>query len=480
MLLLLALVAPSWGFYIKPASNQIEIPSNIFRQFLDYDLIFHFNNKSMINPETILLKSKKYRAFYLINYDLPHEKLLTRPRGYNYINIVTLENPHYFKSYSSKVYNFYQSDFVIFITTKIQEDQIWKISGLQRASATLIYTTAEKRIYYCCYFCGNETAVLKETKTSNLRRLLNNYSNFNGHVFKIAYSDYKPFFWRESNEVLNGAEGRVLYEVSRLHNFKYKLVQFKSRQGKGAWQAMIEAVEANRVDWAVGGLSITLERQKFTDFTRFIKTQGYAIAYAVYYNKWTVFENFLLVFGWSVWIALIFSTIVICFVAKLGNRLEGLKKSYGEYGKILLMSIVEQTALGNQLKFLRLSSLRFLFLIWWLSCLSLTSIYKSELASTLIKPKYNQNNRIDDLVKKNFQFQVSRDWSVLRENLETSSDQNYEKLLKSINSDLGFCEAILALASQKLAAIYEETALQYNVGLNCRVEKNFDLDSSGF
>nr|XP_015834218.1 PREDICTED: uncharacterized protein LOC107397694 [Tribolium castaneum] len=467
-LLLLTLVAHCET--LQPPSNPTKLASKILEQFPDYDLILHFDNTTVTSLDSIFTQ----RVVKLINYDLKnYEKLLNRPKGYKYLNLVLLSNSHEFKTYSSKVYNFQRYDFVVFVTREIQGDKVWTISGLERAAATLIYTNLDKRLFHCCYYCGNETGVLKETKIFNLNQLLNNYSNFNGHVFKIAYANYRPFFWFMKGDIRpQGAEGQLLSEFSRFYNFKYQLIRYQSKPGKGAWQAMVEAVEGNRVDWALGGLSMTLERGQNTDFTRFIKTQGFATLYTVYHNKWTAFENFLLVFGWTVWVIILTLTALICLVARLITPNVG----FWGYAQLVLMSIVEQTV-GKQIKLFQLPSLRILFLIWWLSSLSLTSVYKSQLASCLIKPSYNQPNRIDDLVKMDFSFQVNReDWSVLRENLETSSDEIYKKLLMNIRDDLGFCDAVLALDTDKIALINEENALQYAIFKRCKT-LNWDYRS---
>ena len=99
---------------------------------------------------------------------------------------------------------------------------MWKMAWLKRASAVFVYNIEEDKMFHCCYYCGKDTAVLKETTSYSLRQLLNNYSDFNGHIFRIAYTDFPPFFWKNDDGGRpRGAEGKLLHEFSRVHNFRW-------------------------------------------------------------------------------------------------------------------------------------------------------------------------------------------------------------------------------------------------------------------
>jgi hypothetical protein len=464
MFLVLTMIAVSVGMQLGARTDTNKLSASILRQFLDYDLIIHFDNTTVdYLDNTLTARSPDHQAAYLLNYNYKHHT--GRPRGFRCINIVLLADPLDFQSYSSRVYNFHQFDFILFVVATTQMDENWVMPGIHRAPTILIYNTQQDQIFHCCYYCGNKTAKLHKTSISNLRSLLNTYSDFNGHVFQVAYTDFPPFFWREPHESrARGAEGELLEEFSRVHNFKYELVRYQNRPGKGAWQAMVEGVEAGRADWAVGGLSVTIKRGIYTDFTRYIKTQGFSVLYAVYQETWSAFEKFLLVFKWIVWVGIVTTVLVICLVAKTANDRAGVAEKYWEYAKVALLPIAEQGASGRQMKLITLISVRILFLIWWLSSSSLTSMYKSQLASSLIRPIYNQPNRIDELVEKDFRFHVNTDdWSVLRENLETSSDKVYSKILTRVEDNLEFCSSVLALLGRKLAVIDEEIPIQYDV-----------------
>ncbi|RZC40792.1 uncharacterized protein BDFB_004391, partial [Asbolus verrucosus] len=466
MLLVVLIVSSAWAFDLP--TNREEISSGILGQFLDYDLVIHFDSTAIPHLDKIFAtKNHEHQAVHLVNYDEVN-RIKTRPKGYKYVNIVHLQNPFDFESYSSIDYNLYQFDVVLFIledytTAQIHSSQIWRITGLDGASSIFIYS--DGLMFYCCYYCGNATAILQEIPTEGLRQRLNDYSDFNGHVFKIAYTDFPPFFWREDGSYrAQGAEGELLHEFSKVHNFKYDLISYRNEGRKGAWQAMVEGVQSRDVDWAVGGLSVSIKRGIYTDFTRYIKTQGFAVLYATYEQTWTVFESFLLVFEWLVWICIGSSIVGVCCVSKIVDS----RRSCWYYVKLALMSIVEQTASALQMRFLKVSCLRLIFAIWWLSLLSLTSVYKSQLASTLIKPSFKEPGRIEALVERGFKFQVNKeDWSVLKENLVSSLDDVYAKVLRAVDDDLEFCQSVVAACGEKIAVIDEEIPIQYDINRRC-------------
>lgn len=224
LLIILATATLTLGIRLKAASEVKRLPPYVLKQFLDYNLIIHFDNKTAKYLDYIMkTKDPDNQLVYLINYDEEINKIDKRPDGNKYINIVLLENPFNFQVYSDQPFNFWHYDFVLFLVKRFgRRQQIWSMKGLPRAAGCFMYNSKVQHLYYCCYYCGNNTAVLKKAPILNLRSLLNNYSDFNGHIFRVGYAQYPPFFWWKpylSKPI--GAEGAILYEFSRLHNFRY-------------------------------------------------------------------------------------------------------------------------------------------------------------------------------------------------------------------------------------------------------------------
>ena len=220
MFLLLSAIVALSNSSLKPPVKSL-IPSRILNQFLDYDLVIHFDNSNLHRLDFLSEKNPNHQTVHLFNYNYI-QTVLRRPRGYKYVNVVILQDPFEFQTFSLQPYSFYQYDFVLFVTTTIQETEVWKMAGLKRASAVFVYNIEEDKMFHCCYYCGKDTAVLKETTSYSLRQLLNNYSDFNGHIFRIAYTDFPPFFWKNDDGGRpRGAEGKLLHEFSRVHNFRW-------------------------------------------------------------------------------------------------------------------------------------------------------------------------------------------------------------------------------------------------------------------
>lgn len=83
---------------------------------------------------------------------------------------------------------------------------------------------------------------------------------------------------------------------------------------KNSWAAAVRAVSKNILDWAISGITLTLPRTKYVDFTSGIRVEPYSILYALYDDPWLSWKNILLPFHFYIWITLTATVIVISFL----------------------------------------------------------------------------------------------------------------------------------------------------------------------
>lgn len=81
---------------------------------------------------------------------------------------------------------------------------------------------------------------------------------------------------------------------------------------------MVMAVHDRKIDWAVGGISASIRRGNITDFTRYIHTEGYTIAYGIREDHLQNIEEFFFVLGWVIYVLCFVVIILISFLAAVG------------------------------------------------------------------------------------------------------------------------------------------------------------------
>lgn len=123
-------------------------------------------------------------------------------------------------------------------------------------------------------------------------------------------------------------------------------------------------------------------------------------------------------------------------------------------------SIVEQSE-GMDSDF---SVVRLLFSCWSLTCIIITTAYKSKLAAFMTITTIREPDSIMELLDENYYFQVDQeDWSLLKFNLEQQTDSVYKKIVSRCRNNLDVCDAIESTFGEKIANIDETTTLHYRV-----------------
>lgn len=213
-LLLLPLVY-SIKFEISPEDHGTF--SEIFKQFRRYQLIVHYDNSTMKNIDKVLNQNVlDFTSILLYNYDLNKEtvKNFQRPLGYAFFHVVYLQNPFIFEEFTSRLFNVEFVDVILFIekgfdkkliaNTNIYLKTAWMQDGVNRCGLVILLDVSKRQFYTVKFYSGEIAGVINNITTSkeqngipDLAKHVNNFRDFNGHVFYVAYYPYAPFIWCE-------------------------------------------------------------------------------------------------------------------------------------------------------------------------------------------------------------------------------------------------------------------------------------------
>lgn len=171
---------------------------------------------------------------------------------------------------------------------------------LKRVLLTVIVELIDDRVrlYDICFYCGVASGELIQkyefeipTEVSFNNAVLyselidtfkfNNW-NFKSHIFKVGFR-YKEMHFGCGNpketvttnkdesvvlcEALYNLEGNILLEVQRRLNFTVEMLTFRADRSDGSAEKLISVTNENRVDWAVGGVTVTSPRTKMVYFS---------------------------------------------------------------------------------------------------------------------------------------------------------------------------------------------------------------------
>lgn len=201
---------------------QNSLISNVIDQFNGHNIIYHYDNSSIHRIDKIASKIQMNASFLMINYDLSRgvacnkRKMIRRPIGFKFLHIVLLNNYSRFAEYTrTSRYSFDYLD-IIFVLANLNANNETVIGefdvilyNVHRAGAFFILDVWNFLLYHVCFYCGDNFAkwqMLADLTDiipdyySNVKSLVQNiyenqFNDFNGHVFKIGYAVYEPFFW---------------------------------------------------------------------------------------------------------------------------------------------------------------------------------------------------------------------------------------------------------------------------------------------
>lgn len=255
------------NFYLAYPREADQTIKRILEQFLDYQIIFHFDNKTKNNLDIEFHGNKSIlQTQFLVNHE---QKFglgkFSRPKGYKFVHVVYLMKYKQFEKFSQVHGNLKHFDLIIFIVESLHSEFIvtnkiinrtpnYKIKwlkGFDKIGSVFIYIYKNCKFYYVKFYVGDISGLLQSfpnfTNIPDLTRYVNKFNNFNGHEFRVGYIDYPPWIWSESLvngkncNTAHGIEGYFLTLLSKRLNFCFKMKDFRPTHS-AFWTAMINSV----------------------------------------------------------------------------------------------------------------------------------------------------------------------------------------------------------------------------------------------
>lgn len=317
------------------------VQEKYIQQFLsfydDFDLIIHTDNASL-DAANYFLKCIRdiVKSHTFFNYDLNDLDHLKRPHHFRFINLVILKNNTKFLNYSNQ-FNVNLHDVIIFCLRETDYENrnnkktFYQMNSLKYAGNVLFlyFLKNNIQIYKKCYYCGNNSMKLKHLQTANdelvtidkYELLPNNFTDFNGHYFRVAYLNYFPYMfcedhkWKLINNVMVkiciievGSEAMLLNELSRKLNFKFYLIS-SGYQSNISYLYVFEKVLKKEVDFAIGGITKTVHNTEESTFTKSIRFENYVFLFKCTVPMLKELFYFLYPFDIVLWI-FVFITII--------------------------------------------------------------------------------------------------------------------------------------------------------------------------
>lgn len=204
-----------YSIFDNKHSPEVVIISNVITQFMEYNVILHYDNSSKTNVDSIISGAEsEIRNCYLIaNHDNWQQSIFDRPTGYKFLHIVFLQDYIKFDTFAKRTNNSLQHADVLFFVTNfgIEETSkdftLWEGNSLNKAGGLFIFDKRNLSLYTVCFYCGLLTKTLQKidglsmdednlnVEIPKLKYYINTFQNFNKHVFYVGYNIYKPLFY---------------------------------------------------------------------------------------------------------------------------------------------------------------------------------------------------------------------------------------------------------------------------------------------
>lgn len=444
---------------IEEIDNPIEeIQENYFKNFIslydDFSLIIHTDNVSL-NVANYFLKSTKCsrKSYTFFNYDLNEPHNLKRPHHYKFVNFVILKNNSRFLIFANN-FNVNLNDVIVFCLrvsdfNNRENNKMFTLMNSLKYAGNVLFLLFLKntiRVYKKCYYCGFNSFQLKHLQTSTNEivsidktdLLPNNFTDFDGHYFHVAYLDYFPYMFCERTEITVvhnvtlricveafGAEATLLRELSKYLNFNYYLITDNYLNNRSA-SDVLDKVQSKEVDFAIGGISKTALNVEIVTFTKSIRFENYVFVFN--YSLSLINKLFYLMYPFDivlwVFVALTMITITVCLytfvlVTKKSNlsfirsffvsNTNAIKSgNFLNDFQICLRCFLEQTThmSTNIFQFRTRFSQYLILTILGFASIEIDIAYKSKLSSIIIRAPYYEPQNLADLLKENYEIVI--------------------------------------------------------------------------
>jgi hypothetical protein len=282
---------------------------NLARKFQQHDLILHVDNTTKYTANTLLKFNPTITTIF--NHDA-YDQRIRRPIGLKYTNVVLFSDPFDFSKYLLHNSNIHYSDIIIFGTLPATFNALAKnysvIPNLDKVGKVIICNYSQKiEVYVICFYCGagNGLTLVEtfrpDTSVIKCEHLFpQNFENFYGHTFKIAYIDYFPYVYCTKKGIIDGtvlcqdaigSEYQLLLSLSEALNFTFELIEIPNR----FYDRLFDAIASESYDFAIGGLSITNPRRKVLEFSDVVnfETISFTFVYKIPFFKRIIFFTYV-------------------------------------------------------------------------------------------------------------------------------------------------------------------------------------------
>ncbi|CAG7827216.1 unnamed protein product [Allacma fusca] len=284
------------------------------------------------------------------------------------------------------------------------------------------------QVYSRCKYCGraamNEDLGVWKRNRSVFSEYLNVFSgyqrvSFHGYEsFQIGFVDYSPHISCTEVGALNcsGIEWEMLQQISNSLSFNFELHNFTERGQQGVVYeggnitGMIGAIKDHQIDIAIGGISISPDKASVVDFTNIFTNQP--IVFIVQKRTDLYILGIWLAFAPEVWPLIIFTIISIAIIIKLimwrtNHRKRTYKPSTVESLEISIQPLLGQPLAQSQIPKKPRRLLKLVLGIWWFSCLIISTVYNTNLITSLINPvSPKEPESLEDLLISGYRFKV--------------------------------------------------------------------------
>lgn len=319
----------------------------ILQRFKEFDLIFHnYEYKYDIN----FLQELQNTEYWPISiHSYSRSSKFFRPEVFQAVHVIYSLNIEIINILAEPT-RIKSKDVLIFVSRENISDKITTFGQIFPKISGKVLLLQENfkndiEIYKLCYYCGGESMKLILLQSNNIADtdlFPSKFTNLNGHLLKICMMQYFPYLTCDQNLTRNeiipreeltnvecvkisGIEEKLLKLVSKSINFTYKIFLMHPDAG---WFNMIELVNKNEMDFAIGGISPTAERIPKVQFSIYFNYESYNLMYLFGLSFWEIFNNFMSPFKATlVWSLYLISFILVSWIMYVTWKVEiGIKR----------------------------------------------------------------------------------------------------------------------------------------------------------
>ncbi|KAJ3641572.1 hypothetical protein Zmor_028074 [Zophobas morio] len=424
-------------------------------------LVLHFDNTTKDAANFFLTKISTSRK--IINYDTATIQPSLKKRGVRYLNLVLLSNPLRFCALCR---NIQTTDLIVFFTNPTNflsvSENVSKLSNLRGSRGVAVVNYAEDvELYNICFYCGDIKVKMTLVQKSSYDQPLdieflfsNNFKNFGGHLFKVAYKDYLPYMSCTRKIVVNnitlcekalGSEFLLLHTLSQHLNFTYQLIEAPSDH----YDILVDHVILKHADFAIGGVSVTNRRLKILKFTDVLRFEPFGLLYLSqksFFSKLFDYELKNLILEMFFLVVMFLLSLLVTLINKW---CAGCKLSVEDIFLIFVKSKYEQSA---NVKTTGSNSTLVIFVSWWIFALIVNVTYRSMLVSMMVQ-KPMKHDTLQDLVDQGYDIVLRKNTTYMQMFLEAE-----ERLInRSTTLLLDKCEILPYIQTKKALVPIEFT-----------------------